>query len=474
MTMTMTMTLPVAKKKSPAVGMLMCPRGLQLIMWLAWALLTLPLAQAVTPQHWTTAQGTRVYLVESPALPMLDVQVDFDAGSRRDPADRAGLAQLAAALADAGVTADAGQPALDENALAEAWADLGAQFGARASTDRLSFQLRSLTEAEILDGALDLAARQIATPMYPQPVLDRQVARASAAWREAQTRPGDVAQQRFGTAVHGSHPYGFSAEPDTLQRITREDLLAFHRTHLQRRHAVVSLVGAVDRAQAERIVQRLMQHLPESAGAGPAGATADALPTVAEVSDLAQSVQVRVPMASQQAHVLVGQPGVARGDPDFFALFVGNHILGGGGFVSRLTSEVREKRGLAYSVYSYFSPGLHRGPFVMGLQTRTDQADEALELVRETLRRFVADGPTPAELEAARSNLVGGFALRIDSNRKLLDHIAMVGFYGLPVDYLDTWREQVQAVTAEQVRDAFQRRIQPDRLVTVVVGGAAP
>ncbi|MEQ1660189.1 MAG: insulinase family protein, partial [Hylemonella sp.] len=200
-------------------------------------------------------------------------------------------------------------------------------------------------------------------------------------------------------------------------------------------------------------------------------AACEALPPVAEVQPLSAAVEKHIPFDSAQAHVLIGQPGFKRDDPDFFTLTVGNYILGGGGFVSRLTEEVREKRGLSYSVYSYFAPGLHAGAFTIGLQTRPDQAAQAVQVAREVLRRFVADGPTQAELKAAKDNLVGGFALRIDNNRKLLDNVANIAAHGLPLDYLDTWTQQVAKVTVADIRAAFARKLQPDRMVTVVVGG---
>jgi len=176
---------------------------------------------------------------------------------------------------------------------------------------------------------------------------------------------------------------------------------------------------------------------------------------------------------ASQAHIYLGLPAIERGNPDFFPLLVGNYTLGGGGFVSRLYAEVREKRGLAYSVYSYFSPMLQPGPFTIGLQTQKEQTDLALRVVRETLDRFLKDGPTQAELDAAKSNLVGGFPLRIDSNRKILDYLIAIGMYRLPLDYLERWPERVQQVTVQQVRDAFERIVRPEFLSTVVVGAAA-
>ena len=197
-----------------------------------------------------------------------------------------------------------------------------------------------------------------------------------------------------------------------------------------------------------------------------------ALPPVAEVTPLAQAVEKHIAFDSAQAHVLIGQPGYKRDDPDYFVLTVGNYILGGGGFVSRLTTQVREKRGLSYSVYSYFAPGLHAGAFTLGLQTRPDQAEQAVKVSRDVVADFVANGPTQEELQAAKDNLIGGFALRVDSNRKLLDNVANIAWNQLPLDYLDTWTQQVDKVTAADIKAAFARKLQTDKMVTVVLGGA--
>ena len=429
----------------------------------------MPMAQAVLPiQHWQQASGTRVYLVESRNIPMVDVQIDLDAGSRRDPADKPGLASVAAGQLASGIQAQPGgqgpyAQALDENQLGEAWADLGALFSASASGDRLSFSLRSLSDAPLLARAAQLAARQMAHPAYPQDVWLRDRDKMASAIRESLTRPGTVAQHRFGEAVYSGHPYGWRITPESLQRIAVGDLQRWHAQALRPCRAVVSVVGDVSRAQADALVSTLLALWPQ----GPC----EQLPAVAEVPPLKTAQDLRLPFDSAQAHVLMGQPGYKRNDPDFFALLVGNHILGGGGFTSRLTEQVREKRGLSYSVYSYFSPALHAGAFTVGLQTRPDQAAQAVEVAREVVRTFVAQGPSEAELRAAKDNLIGGFALRIDSNRKLLENVANIAWNRLPLDYLDRWTEQVSKVTTADVRRAFARVLQPERMVTVVVGG---
>ena len=423
----------------------------------AWALLPI--------QHWTEPSGAKVWLVESPVIPMVDVQIDFDAGSRRDPAEKSGLASAVALMAAKGVKGQGAEAALDENALGEAWADRGAGFEAGADNDALRYSLRSLTDAPLLDRAARLAARQLAEPSWPADIWARDRARWSASLREAATRPANVAAEAFATAVYGSHPYGLRTTPDTLARISVQDLQAFHAQTVAACRARVSIVGAVSRSQAQELVTKLLARLPAT------GAECAPLPAVPEVEPLKAAAEQAIPFASAQAHVLIGQPGFPRRDPDFLALLVGNHILGGGGFVSRLTEEVREKRGLSYSVYSYFAGGLHAGAFTIGLQTRPDQAAQAVKVARDVVQRFVAEGPTEAELRAAKDNLIGGFALRIDSNKKLLGNVANIAWNGLPLDYLDHWTQKVEALTVADVRTAMAKKLQPERMVTVVVGG---
>ena len=421
--------------------------------------------------HWTQPSGVQVYLAQSPGIPMVDVQIDFDAGSRRDPAAQAGLASVTASMTAKGVLAHAGvptpEPALDENALSEAWADLGASFSAGASADRMSFSLRSLTYPDLLGKAARLAARQLGEPAFPPTIWQRERETMNAALKEANTRPATLAARAFGAAVYGTHPYGFEMTEGTLAAIDVADMKAVYRALVLPCRAKVTLVGAVNRAQADELVTQLFARLPR----GAAGTACPALPAVVEVAPLRQPVEKDIAFDSAQAHVLIGQPGFKRDDPDFFALTVGNYILGGGGFVSRLTTQVREKRGLSYSVYSYFAPGLHAGAFTLGLQTRPDQATQAVQVSRDVVAEFVASGPTDVELKAAKDNLIGGFALRIDTNRKLLDNLANIAWNGLPLDYLDTWTQQVDKVTAADIRAAFARKLQPEKMVTVVLGG---
>lgn len=407
--------------------------------------------------HWQAASGARVLFVEDHDIPMLDVAVSVPAGSGYDSVEKAGLAGMTHAMLDAGAEG------LDEDAISGGMADLGAQLSGGFDQDRASLSLRTLSHESERNAALSIMARVLQHPVFPEAILVREKARLIAALKEAQTRPESIADKAFHKALYGAHPYALPAagEIASVEKLTTQDLRDFYRAHYH--HAVVAIMGDVTRKQAEAIAEQLTFELP-------AADTQTALP---DVEMRIAPVELRIPHPATQSHILIGVPGMSRSDPDYFPLYVGNYILGGGGFVSRLMSEVREKRGLAYSVYSYFMPMMKPGPFQIGLQTKKEQADEALALVRKTLAGFIANGPDERELVAAKQNIVGGFPLRIDSNRKILEYLSVIGFYDMPLTYLDDFSANVERVTTTQIRDAFARHIRPDAMATVIVGAPA-
>jgi zinc protease len=404
--------------------------------------------------QWTAPTGARVFFVASHELPMIDIQVDFPAGSAADPAGKSGLARFTHSLLDAG----AGE--LNEQAISERSADLGLILGGSTDEDRASVSLRTLSAAQERDAAVTLTASILAHPAFPESVLERERARAVASLRESLTKPAVLAARAFSAAVYAGHPYGNNIDAASLAAIRRNDLVAFHARYYSARNATVSIVGDLDRATAEKIAIALTRDLP-------AGGELIALaqPTLPKASE------TRIANPSAQAHILIGQPGITRDDPDYFPLLVGNHVLGGGGFTSRLMHEVREKRGLVYDIHSYFSPSRVAGPFQIGLQTKGSQSTQALKLAHETLATFIKEGPSEKELQAARDNIVNGFGLRLDSNAKILGYVSLIGFYGLPADWLERYPRAVAAVSREAVRDAFVRRIHPGNLVTIIAGG---
>jgi zinc protease len=410
-------------------------------------------------QHWQSASGAKVLFVEDHDIPMLDVAVTLPAGSSFDAADKSGVAGLTHQLLDAG------SEGLSEDEISRGMADIGAQFGGGFDPDRSSMSLRTLSSASERDKALDIMARVLQHPEFLEAILAREKVRLIAALKEAETKPESIAAKAFQKAVFGTHPYALlgSGEVDSVEKITVQNLRDFYRAHYQAAHAVVAIMGDATRAQAEAIAQQLTAQLPQSA-------TPSALPNV--TMKIAASEQ-RISHPASQSHILIGAPGVARGDPDFFPLYVGNYTLGGGGFASRLMEEVREKKGLAYDVYSYFMPLKQPGAFQIGLQTKKEQADEALKLVRNTLADFIAKGPTEKELLAAKQNIIGGFPMRIDSNRKILDYLSIIDFYDLPLTYLDDFTHNIDSVTVAQIRQAFARHVDPQAMATVIVGAPA-
>ncbi|WP_462319833.1 M16 family metallopeptidase [Halochromatium sp.] len=408
-------------------------------------------------QTWQTPSGAEVLFVAAEELPMIDVRIVFDAGSARDGA-KSGLASLTSAM----LTEGAG--GLDADAIAERVEAVGAELGTGTDRDTSFARLRSLTEPDALEVALDTLIKVLSKPTFDTAELERVRQNRLIALRLAEQDPGEVGQKALYRAIYGDHPYAAdpSGEPETVAALTPDDLRAFHGRYYGAANATIAIVGALDRSQAEDLAARLSAELPS---VGPP-------PPLPPVPGLEQARVEQIEFPSSQTHLYLGQPGMRRGDPDYFALYLGNHILGGSGLVSLLMDEVREKRGLSYSVYSYFLPLERKGPLVMGLQTQNAQADAAQQVLLDTLTRFIEEGPTEEQLEAAIKNITGGFPLRIAGNSKIVSYLAVIGFYDLPLDYLETFPERIRALSVEQVRDAFQRRVHPSRLVRVAVGAA--
>jgi zinc protease len=407
-------------------------------------------------ESWQTKRGAKVMYVHAPDLPMVDVRVVLDAGSARD-GDLPGLAKFTNALLSEG----AGD--WDADALALRLEERGIELGNGSLRDMAWVSLRSLVEADVLEVALGTMQEVLAAPRFDSAAVERVRQQMQIALRRSLQSPASVAKRRFFKTLYADHPYAHppGGTEGSLAEIRQGDLQRFHQRYYVAANAVVAIVGAVERARAEQIADQVTEGLK-------AGRHAPSLPSPPAVS----GGELRETFPSSQTHIYVGQSGIARHDPDYMALYVGNHVLGGGSLVSTLGEEVRNKRGLSYSVYSYFSPMRVVGPFLMVAQTKNEQADEALEVMRETLVRFIEQGPSEDELEAAKQNLIGGFPLRISSNRKIVEYLAMMGFYDYPLDWLDTITGKLAAVDVEQVRDAFSRRIRAPAGIAVIVGGS--
>ena len=409
---------------------------------------------AVKIQHWQTSSGSQVYFVENHDLPILDMSVNFPAGSSRDTKQTSGVAGVTKYLMTLGADG------MNEEAITNQFADIGAILGGELDLDRAAFKLRTLTSEQAK--ALTIFNKILHKPDFPQAILEREKTRIVAGLQEAATQPESISNKAFMQAMYGAHPYSLdeSGEISTINAMKRDDLVAFYQQYYTAKSAVIALIGDMTETQARAIAEDVSKGLPQGA----------AIPKIAAVT-LPQAPNTQnIAHPASQAHILLGYPGIKRGDADYFPLYVGNYILGGGGFVSRLTEEVREKRGLVYSVYSYFIPMGELGPFQVGLQTKKEQAGDALKVVNETIAKFMQNGVTEKELKAAKSNIIGGFPMRIDSNSKILDYLSIIGFYQLPMTYLDDFNKEVAKVTTAQIKDAFNRRVKPANFVAVTVG----
>jgi zinc protease len=408
-------------------------------------------------KSWNTSNGAKVMFVEAPSIPMLDVRLVFDAGSARDDG-KPGIASLVSTLLSDG----AGEWNADQ--LAERFEDVGASFSTTSLRDMGIISMRTLVDAEVLDSSLQTLQKVISSPSFAAEAIERRKKQINVALEKQKESPSSTASIAFYQSLYGDHPYAHNSlgNVESIKAITRQDILDWFKQYYVGSNTVIAIVGAVDRKRAEEIAERLMTNV--AAGEKPR--------PLAEVKVSKKGVERRIEFPSSQTHLLFGQPVMARQDEDFYALYVGNHMLGGSGLVSMLGEEVREKRGLAYSVSSHFIPMRGKGPYLFSAQTRNEQSQQTLKVMKQSLRDFIKDGPTKKRLIASIRNITGGFPLRISSNSKIVEYLAMMGFYDYPLDHLNTFVEKIAAVTAKQIRDAFSHRVNPDHFVIVQVGGS--
>ncbi|WP_286784491.1 MULTISPECIES: M16 family metallopeptidase [Pseudomonas] len=405
-------------------------------------------------QSWQTAEGAKVLFVEAREVPMFDLRLTFAAGSAQD-GDVPGLATLTNAMLNEGV---AGK---DVGAIAEGFEGLGADFGNGAYRDMAIASLRSLSAVDKREPALALFAEVIGKPTFPADSLARIKNQLLAGFEYQKQNPGKLAGDALFERLYGDHPYAHPSDGNeaTLPAISLEQLRAFHQKAYAAGNVVIALVGDLSRSEAEAIAAQVSSALPK----GPA------LEKMAEPQAPKPGLS-HIEFPSKQTHILLAQLGIKRGDADYAALFMGNQILGGGGFGTRLMKEVREKRGLTYGVSSGFSGMQARGPFMISLQTRAEQSEGTLGLVQQIVRDYLAEGPTQKELDDAKRELAGSFPLTTASNADIVGQLGAMGFYDLPLSYLQDFMNQAQALSVEQVRAAMAKHLSADDFVVVTAG----
>ncbi|MCK0537024.1 M16 family metallopeptidase [Alcanivorax quisquiliarum] len=419
----------------------------------------MPARRQLDIQRWQTDAGSRVLFVRTEQLPMLDVRLVFDAGSARD-GEHAGLASLTNAMLDQGADG------LDVGEIARGFEDIGAAFGTSSHRDMALITLTTLSDAEFREPALALLRRIIHAPDFPEDALDRLRTQRLQSLRMQQQVPGPQLARAFNTLLFGEHPYAIPSggTAESLPALAPAHLARFYQQYYTGANAVIALVGDITEEQARTIAEALSEALPQ-------GERAARLPVAAT---LVKRRTTHIDFPSSQTHISLGNQLIQRGHEDYVPLYVGNHILGGGGFSAILMDEVRQKRGLVYGVSSHISPMASGGPFSVSLQTANSNADDALALTLALIQDFVDNGPTPAQLQLAIDDLTGSFALATASNRDIVGQLGAMGFYDLPLGYLDDFQHAIGEVTAEQIRAAFQRHLNPEHLAIASIGPRAP
>ena len=403
---------------------------------------------------WKTSKGLKVLHVKSSELPMIDIALTFDAGSARDEG-LPGLSVMMHSLLDKGTGT------FNADDIASGFEDVGAQFSSTVDLDKSSITLRSLSDKALFDRALNLYIDVVSMPSFPKRDFKREQKRLLIALEDQDQRPSSIVSRTFFKTLYQDHPYSTPRDgnKESIEKLTLKDIKSFHAKYIGATSAVLAIVGNASIEEAKSIAEKISHSLPK----GESHAAIQKAPAT-------QSNKQHIGFPSQQAHVRIGQLGIERGNPDYFTLYLGNHVLGGGGFTSRLVEEVRSKRGLSYSVYSYFSPYKNAGPFVLGLQTRSDQANEAIKVCMDVLNDYIENGPTEEELQLSKQNIINGFPLRIDSNRDILGYLSLIGYYNLPITYLNDFTNKIESITLEDVKEAFRDHLHPESFITVVVG----
>lgn len=412
--------------------------------------------------QWYTSNGMKVLFQQARTLPMIDFRLIFDAGAARDSSFRskegtilAGLAKLTNGLIFEGTSQ------LTADQIAEQFASLGVDYGNGSYRDMAIVNIRTLSYDKQRDGAINLLSDILAHASFPEEALQRESARMQVELDYIEQTPSKKASRLFYESLYGEHPYGTppGGSRDSLKAIQRAHLLDYYQQYYVAKNAVLAIVGDLDEAQARNYAEQISTAIPAG----------NAVADLPQASAIAKTV-VRENHASTQTTVLMGQPALKRGDKDYYALYVGNHILGGSGFSARLMKEVRVKRGLTYSIGSYLISMHAEGPYQFSFTTKKSSTDEAIQLVLDNLNRFIEQGPTEEEIKNAKLNITGSFPLRQASNKDIVENLAVIGFYDLPLDYLEQYNSHIESVTLEQVKSAFKRRVSPEQMATIIVG----
>lgn len=404
-------------------------------------------------QEVTSPGGINAWLVQDSSIPFVALEIRFQGGASLDAPGKRGSTNLMVGLLEEGADD------LDASGFAKARDSIAARFSYDVSDDALSVSAKFLTETQ--DAAVDLLRASLVSPRFDEAALERVRAQVLSGLRSDATDPDEIVGKEFYKAVFGDHPYGSSESGtiDSVTALTRDDIVAAHQGALARDRIYVGAAGDISAEDLGALLDRLFADLPETGAPQPADI---AVKTTAGVAV--------VPFDTPQSVAMFGHNGMKRDDPDFFAAYVMNTIFGGGGFEARLMSEVREKRGLTYGIYSYLAPRDHAELFLGRVASANDRIAEAISVIRDEWTKMATEGATPAELDRAKTYLTGAYALRFDGNAPIARILVGMQMDGLTPDYITTRNAKIEAVTLEDVKRVAGDLLKPEDLLFVVVG----
>jgi zinc protease len=407
-------------------------------------------------EHWNTKNGIPVYFVAKKPIPIIDIGVLFHAGSAQD-FNAPGIAQFTAQMLDQGTNT------LNADQIANRFETAGAHFSAGINQDMAILNLRSLSSPQFFNPAFTTFSTLLKEATFPQATINRLKQQTLIALQQESQTPSIIAAKTFYQILYGHHPYASPLLGSNLSvgQLSQDKLINFYHQYYVAKNAMIAIVGNISKDKAINIAEQLSNMLAK-------GKEAPSVPAPAAPQLKNRIIKVSYP--SQQTTIFLGQLGITVKDPDYFPFLVGNQILGGGILTSRLFNEVRNKRGLCYGINSGFKTLQAAGPFLIMLQTRSEQATNALSLSQKTLKKFLVQGPTAQELLAAKQALIGSFPFSFASNEGILSTIEKIGFYQLPLNYLDTYQHKIDEVSLNQINNAF-RRVKPDKMIIIMVGG---
>jgi zinc protease len=398
--------------------------------------------------------GITAWLIEDHSLPVIALEFSFEGGAGLDPSGQDGRANLAMGLLDEGAGA------LDSHAFKSRAESLSIQLDFEASNDAVGGTLRTLTVNA--DTAFDLLSLALTSPRFDAEAMERVKSQVASELRQGAGAPRSIADRAWWRTAFPNHPYGRRTVGNlgSVGKLEAADLQRFVAERFGRDKLTVGVVGDITPERLALLLDRTFGSLPAHA------ATA----AVAETSATAEGALLVTTMPIPQSVVAFGERGIKRDDPDWYVALVMNEILAGSGVTSRLTTEIREKRGLAYGVSAGLSPLRHAGVLFGRVATRNDRVSEVLDILRAEWRRFRDDGPTSAELEAAKTYLIGSFPLSLDTTSRLAGLLVSLQVEGLGMDYVEHRAAALGAVTVDDVRRVAKRLLDPDRLRIVIVG----